>query len=45
MDIEFLGDLLYGFDALERFKRHSSLEFGFVSSSFCVDKFQINIRP
>jgi hypothetical protein len=27
--------LLDGLDALERFKRHAGLEFGFVFSSFC----------
>lgn len=35
MDVEFLGDLLNGFDALERFERYAGLEFWFVSSSFC----------
>ncbi len=35
MDVEIFGDLLDGLDALERFKRHVGLEFGFVSSSFC----------
>ena len=34
MDVEILGDLLDCFDASERFKRHASLEFGVVSSSF-----------
>jgi hypothetical protein len=34
VDLEFLGDLLDGFDALERLKRHAGLEFGVVSSAF-----------
>ncbi len=34
MDIEILGDLLDGFDALERFERYAGLEFGVVSSAF-----------
>ncbi|TAG08016.1 MAG: hypothetical protein EAZ42_11985 [Verrucomicrobia bacterium] len=35
MDVEFLGNFMDGFDALERFKRNAGLKFGFVSSSFC----------
>ena len=35
MDVEFLGDLLDGLDALERYERYAGLEFWFVSSSFC----------
>jgi hypothetical protein len=34
MDVEILGDLLDGFDALERFERYAGLEFGFVSLRF-----------
>jgi hypothetical protein len=35
MDVEILGDLLDGLDALERFERDAGFEFWFVSSSFC----------
>ena len=43
------GDLLDGFDALERLKRHAGLEFGVVSSAFafhfvCV-RFGLNAVP
>jgi hypothetical protein len=31
VDVEFLGDLLYGLDA---FERHAGLELGVVSSAF-----------
>ena len=34
VDVEILGDLLDGFDALERFERHAGLEFGVVSFAF-----------
>jgi len=49
MDVEFLRDLLDGFDALERLKRHAGLKFGVVSSSFafhfvCV-RFGLNAAP
>ena len=49
VDFEFLGDLLDGFDALERLKGHAGLEFGVVSSSFafhfvCV-RFGFNAAP
>src|ERR1035437_4415988 len=49
VDVEFLGDLLDGFDALERLKRHAGLEFGVVSSAFafhfvCV-RFGLNAAP
>ncbi len=35
MHVEIFGDLLDGFDALERFERHTGFEFGVVSSAFC----------
>ena len=49
MNVEFLGDLLDGFDALERLKRYAGFEFGVVSSSFafhflCV-RFGLNAAP
>jgi hypothetical protein len=34
VDVKSLGDLLDGFDSLERFKCYTSFEFGVVSSSF-----------
>jgi hypothetical protein len=34
VDVEFLGDLLDGFDSLERLKRDACFEFRVVSSSF-----------
>ena len=47
MDVEILGDLLDGLDALERLKSHAGLEFGFVSSSFCFHFvwFSLDSRP
>jgi hypothetical protein len=49
VDVEFLGDLLDGFGALERLKRHAGLEFGVVSSAFafhfvCV-RFGLDAAP
>jgi len=34
MDVVFLGDLLNGFDALERLQAHAGFELGIVSFSF-----------
>jgi hypothetical protein len=34
MDVVLLGDLSDGLEALERFERHTGLEFGVVSSTF-----------
>ena len=47
MDVEFLGDLLDGLDALERFERDAGFKFGFVSSSFCFHFvwFRLGSRP
>jgi hypothetical protein len=36
VNVEFLGDLLNRFDALERLKRYAGFEFGIVSSSFAL---------
>jgi hypothetical protein len=49
VDVEFLGDLLDRFDALERLKRHAGFEFGIVSSSFAFHfvsvRFGFNAAP
>ena len=37
VDLEILGDLLDGLDALERFKRYAGFELDVVSSSFCTN--------
>jgi len=49
VNIEIFGDLLDGFDSLERFERYAGLEFGVVSSAFafhfvCV-RFGLHAAP
>jgi hypothetical protein len=45
IDVELLGDLLYGLDALDRFKRDAGFEFWFVYSSFGFHFVWFRLRP